>query len=226
MSARQPSSALRRRQPEQHATPGKAWAKPAPPEAEHSDQAEHSDLAAQQRALRDLILGTGDGAPPTDPYVRQVAGDDALPVVRWIGESWRQLTLSRTCALTWRTLGARGGQHEALAAFTRQPGLPPYLAPRALVFLDVVAAGPDPLSAAVAGLERALRVAAAGTPGLDGQEVVIDWPVAPEPFLAALVGNGDLDDAAVGPPAWHRTRARASTPLLVTIERLAPVAPP
>jgi hypothetical protein len=201
MSARQPSSALRRRQPEQHATPGKAWAKPAPPEAEHSDQAEHSDLAAQQRALRDLILGTGDGAPPTDPYVRQVAGDDALPVVRWIGESWRQLTLSRTCALTWRTLGARGGQHEALAAFTRQPGLPPYLAPRALVFLDVVAAGPDPLSAAVAGLERALRV-------------------------AALVGNGDLDDAAVGPPAWHRTRARASTPLLVTIERLAPVAPP
>jgi hypothetical protein len=177
-------------------------------------------LARQQRALRDLILGTGDGTPADDPYVRRVADDDALPVVRWIGESWRQLTLARTCALTWRTLRARGGVDGALAAFTRQPGLSPYLAPRALAFLDVVASGPDPLAAAVARLERALRLVAGGAPGLDGQEVVIDWPVAPEPFLAALVGGGDLAAALAGPPAWHRTRAQACAPLLVTIERL------
>jgi hypothetical protein len=180
-----------------------------------------SDLAGQQRALRDLILGTGDDSSANDPYVQRVADDEALPVVRWIGASWRQLTLSRTCALTWRTLAARGGLDGALAAFTRRPDLPPYLAPRALIFLDVVAAGPDPLAAAVARLERALRMVAVGTPGLDDREVVIEWPVAPEPFLAALGGNGDLEAASSGPTVWHRTRARASTPLLVTIEPLA-----
>src|SRR4051812_34941244 len=96
-----------------------------------------ADLAAHQRAVLALILQQQVAPEPTDAYAGTVAGSPALALVRDIAASWRPSPFGRSCPLTWRALVVRGGLDPVVHRLMRPAGVSPYLAPRALAFLDI-----------------------------------------------------------------------------------------
>jgi hypothetical protein len=200
------------------------------------------DLATHQRGVLALIIGPTDaencapdaklrdgapvpGAParnvgenaqsPRDPYLDEVAGSGALPVVRGIAASWQSYTLRRFCPLTWTVLDQRGQLRAVLERLRRRP-LSQYLRLQAAAFTEEAAtdAGErgDELIAAVARFERSVVL-----PGAAGDRVVIDWPCDPDTLLLALVERRPALDL---PSTPHRTRAPADDPTAVVIEAL------
>ncbi|HEY2828874.1 MAG TPA: DUF692 family protein [Thermoanaerobaculia bacterium] len=146
-------------------------------------------LAEQQRAMRDLIRGTGIA---DDPYIVAASESVGLQVTRDTIRGWQRFRLSRNCRLTTALLRTRGTYEEILGSTECNS---PYIEELSSAFLRAACAYGDPLLASVASFERALLRA-------DDAEETIAWPCDPYTILGALLQGAEILEVAEQP---HQT---------------------
>jgi hypothetical protein len=170
------------------------------------------DLAAHQRALRDLIeTGSLPRGAEDDPYLREVAASRGLRVVREIVARWEAYDIRRSCPLTSAALD-HAGRFEQRLRETAFGSSSAFAESRSALFLDHVAVREDGVISSIARFEDALLRARRG----DASRYVIEWDRDPAPVLEGLAqGRWLADDAQHG---RFRTVVSADQPGFVTVD--------
>ena len=152
------------------------------------------NLAAHQRAMRDLIRGVCPAAADGDDYITRVARSRDLQEARRNILLWRIYVLERTCILTVALLRSKRLLELTVEAFIRESNISPFreFQPRAfLAFLTDHT--DDALLVSVSEFEDALMKVREG----DANTFTIWWTFEPRRVLQALADGGRLDDQLV-----------------------------
>ena len=145
------------------------------------------DLREQQRGLLQLLKKRSISVHEDD-YLTRISDSHELQLAREIAVWWRALGVERNCPQTSLLLKRLGRFEEVLEKFYCDNSTSPYMEEMARQFLTSLSTDTDPLVAAMASFELAIRRMAAG----DDEEFVINWDRDPDQVLKALRFNGPL----------------------------------
>ena len=120
-----------------------------------------SALETYQRGLLELVKSRG--APPTDPYLCEVASSPGIVVVREIAVWWRAFQIAAQCPLVSRVLKHNGLFEETIERYFSGHRTSPFVEELTDDFLGFLGKLADPFLRSVAEFERALLSARAGS---------------------------------------------------------------
>jgi hypothetical protein len=154
-------------------------------------------LEAYQSGMAALIQG-GVAEAGDWPYLRDLACDGRLALVRDIVCFWRARQVAAFCVFSVALLKRIGRFDQAIERFVAEVAFSPQLEEAGAQFLRFLASDSDPIVAAMARSETALH---ATRTNLD-LELVVEWPCHPIAIFEAILDTG----AAVGPLAGGSSR--------------------
>lgn len=169
------------------------------------------DLASHQRILLGLIRSNYEVGREDDDYFQLVARSPDLEEARGNIFLWRVYVLERTCVMTVALLRQRALLKAALEAFIRTRNVSPFREYQPLLFLESLAAHPDPLVVSVSQFELSLMKVREG----DGGCYMVPWQVDPRSVLHCLAQDLPVEEDA--PPAFYVTHLSGNLPRLFEI---------
>jgi len=146
-------------------------------------------LETYQRGLLDLVKSRG--GPPTDPYLRRVAGGAEIAVVREIAIWWRTFQIESQCPLVSRVLKHYGCFNQTVTQYFDANRTSPFVEELTHQFLASLCEHNDLFLRSVSRFEQALLRARAGPE----ETQVILFDRNPESVFLALEGTGILPPA-------------------------------
>jgi hypothetical protein len=149
-------------------------------------------LQIYQRGLLDLVKNRG--GPPTDPYLRRVAGGPEITVVREIAIWWRTFQIETQCPLVSRVLKHYRCFNQTVTQYFDSNHTSPFVEELTHHFLASLREHTDPFLRSVCRFEQALLRARAGSEETD----VILFDRNPDSAFLALEETGMVLPAEPG----------------------------
>ena len=149
-------------------------------------------LETYERGLLDLVKDRG--GPPTDPYLRRVAGGAEIAVVREIAIWWRTFQIESQCPLVSLVLKHYGCFNQTVTQYFDSNHTSPFVEELTHHFLASLSENTDPFLRSVCRFEHALLRARAGS---DETHVIL-FDRNPDLALVALKKNSVVPAAEPG----------------------------